>query len=346
MSVNKPHIISALLGVGLAALLIWGLDDKSQESRAKSQEYFRNEGKIFGTYYNIRYEASGDLHDSIKHALQAFDNSLSMFNPRSVLSAVNANRDTTTDALFEQMWAEATEIYCLSGGAFDITVAPLVKAFGFGRKSDQLSAISPQSIDSIRRFVGFDKVELIDHHVFKSDPRVQIDGGAVAKGQACDVIARLLREQGCTNYLVDIGGEVVAKGLNDQGEPWRIGVTKPNLNNEGAQSELQEILSVTDICMATSGNYRNFYYEGTERRSHTIDPRTGCPVQHSLLSATVVSPSCMRSDALATACMVVGAEEAMQMIARAQDAACYLIIAKNDSLSTLTSPNWEDFIKK
>lgn len=346
MSVNKPHIISALLGVGLAALLIWGLDDKSQESRAESQEYFRNEGKIFGTYYNIRYEASGDLHDSIKHALQAFDNSLSMFNPRSVLSAVNANRDTTTDALFEQMWAEATEIYSLSGGAFDITVAPLVKAFGFGRKSDQLSAISPQSIDSIRRFVGFDKVELIDHHVFKSDPRVQIDGGAVAKGQACDVIARLLREQGCTNYLVDIGGEVVAKGLNDQGEPWRIGVTKPNLNNEGAQSELQEILSVTDICMATSGNYRNFYYEGTERRSHTIDPRTGCPVQHSLLSATVVSPSCMRSDALATACMVVGAEEAMQMIARAQDAACYLIIAKNDSLSTLTSPNWEDFIKK
>ena len=346
MSVNKPHIISALLGVGLAALLIWGLDDKSQESRAESQEYFRNEGKIFGTYYNIRYEASGDLHDSIKHALQAFDNSLSMFNPRSVLSAVNANRDTTTDALFEQMWAEATEIYRLSGGAFDITVAPLVKAFGFGRKSDQLSAISPHSIDSIRRFVGFDKVELIDHHVIKSDPRVQIDGGAVAKGQACDVIARLLREQGCTNYLVDIGGEVVAKGLNDQGEPWRIGVTKPNLNNEGAQSELQEILSVTDICMATSGNYRNFYYEGTERRSHTIDPRTGCPVQHSLLSATVVSPSCMRSDALATACMVVGAEEAMQMIARAQDAACYLIIAKNDSLSTLTSPNWEDFIKK
>ncbi len=346
MSVNKPHIISALLGVGLAALLIWKAPSNSPIEGERSVAYYRNEGKIFGTYYNIRYEASGDLHDSIKHALQAFDNSLSMFNPRSVLSAVNANRDTTTDALFEQMWAEATEIYSLSGGAFDITVAPLVKAFGFGRKSDQLSAISPQSIDSIRRFVGFDKVELIDHHVIKSDPRVQIDGGAVAKGQACDMIAELLREQGCTNYLVDIGGEVVAKGLNDQGEPWRIGVTKPNLNNEGAQSELQEILSVTDICMATSGNYRNFYYEGTERRSHTIDPRTGHPVQHSLLSATVVSSSCMRADALATACMVLGSEEAMQMIERAQDAACYLIIAKNDSLTALTSPNWEDFIKK
>ena len=348
MSVNKRHIISALLGVGLAVLLIWGWSDEKEPKSEKhaTKVFYRNEGKIFGTYYNIRYEASGDLHDSIKHALQAFDNSLSMFNPRSVLSAVNANRDTATDALFEAMWAEATEIYTLSGGAFDITVAPLVKAFGFGRKSDQLAAIRPQTIDSIRRFVGFDKVELIDHHVLKSDPRVQIDGGAVAKGQACDVIAGLLREQGCSNYLVDIGGEVVAKGMNDKGEPWRIGVTKPNLNNEGAQSELQEILSVTDICMATSGNYRNFYYEGTERRSHTIDPRTGYPVQHSLLSATVVSSSCMRSDALATACMVLGAEEALQMIARTQDAACYLIIAKNDSLTALTSPNWEDFIKK
>lgn len=330
--------------MGLAALLIWGIGGKDESERTEA--YYRNEGKIFGTYYNIRYEAEADLHDSIKHALQAFDNSLSMFNPRSVLSAVNANRDTVTDALFEAMWAEATEIYTLSGGAFDITVAPLVKAFGFGRKSDQLAVISPQTIDSIRRFVGFDKVELIDHHVLKSDPRVQIDGGAVAKGQACDVIAGLLREYGCANWLVDIGGEVVAKGLNDKGEPWHIGVTKPNLNNEGAQSELQEILSVTDICMATSGNYRNFYYEGTERRSHTIDPRTGYPVQHSLLSATVVSSSCMRSDALATACMVLGAEEALQMIARTQDAACYLIIAKNDSLTALTSPNWEDFIKK
>ena len=344
MNINRRHIISALLGVGLAALLIWGIGGKDESERTEA--YYRNDGKIFGTYYNIRYEAEADLHDSIKHALQAFDNSLSMFNPRSVLSAVNANRDTATDALFEAMWAEATEIYTLSGGAFDITVAPLVKAFGFGRKSDQLAAISPQTIDSIRRFVGFDKVKLIDHHVLKSDPRVQIDGGAVAKGQACDVIARLLHEQGCSNYLVDIGGEVVAKGMNDKGEPWRIGVTKPNLNNEGAQSELQEILSVTDICMATSGNYRNFYYEGTERRSHTIDPRTGYPVQHSLLSATVVSSSCMRSDALATACMVLGAEEALQMIARTQDAACYLIIAQNDSLTALTSPNWEDFIKK
>ena len=196
--------------------------------------------------------------------------------------------------------------------------------------------------------MGFNKVQLIDHHVLKSDPRVQIDGGAVAKGQACDMIASVLRANGCDNYLVDIGGEVVAHGINAKGEPWRIGITKPNLNNEGAQEELQEILAVSDICMATSGNYRNFYYDGSVRRSHTIDPRTGYPVQHSLLSATVVSSSCMRADALATACMVLGAEEALDLIHRAGDAACYLIVAQSaspssaqsDTLTTLTSPNW------
>ena len=339
MKVNKQHMISALLGLGLAALLIWG----HKEQKA---QYFKNEGRVFGTYYNIRYEATGELEDSIQTAFEAFDNSLSMFNPHSILSAVNDNRDTTTNSAFETMWAEAERVYALSNGAFDITVAPLVKAFGFGRKSDQYSAISSQTIDSLRTFVGFEKVRLVDHKVVKSDPRVQIDGGAVAKGQACDMIAEVLRRNGCTNYLVDIGGEVVCHGVNAKGEPWHVGITKPNLNNEGAQDDLQDILAVTDICMATSGNYRNYYYEGNERRSHTIDPRTGYPVQHSVLSATVVSSTCMRADALATACMVLGEAKALDMIERAEDAACYLIVAQNDSLAVVTSPNWAVFIEK
>ena len=269
-----------------------------------------------------------------------------MFNPHSILSAVNANRDTTTNAAFEAMFDEAARVYALSDGAFDITVAPLVKAFGFGKKSDQFSEISFQTIDSLREFVGFDKVQLVNHKVIKFDQRVQLDAGAVAKGQACDMIADVLRKNGCENYLVDIGGEVVAHGVNAKGEPWHVGITKPNLNNEGAQEDLQEILAVSDICMATSGNYRNYYYADGERRSHTIDPRTGYPVQHSVLSATVVSSSCMRADALATACMVLGADKAMEMIERAQDAACYLIVAQNDSLVVLQSQKWSDFVQK
>ena len=340
MRVPKQHMISALLGLGVAALLIWGWKD---EPRLR---YFHNEGGIFGTYYNIRYESRHDLKDSIQAALTAFDNSLSMFNPHSVLSAINANRDTVTDEAFETMWAEADRVYTLSGGAFDITVAPLVKAFGFGRKSDQFSSISRQTVDSLREFVGFEKVQLIEHKVLKSDSRIQIDAGAVAKGQSCDMVASMLYRNGCNNYIVDIGGEVVAQGLNDRGEPWHIGITKPNLNNEGAQDELQQVLAVTDICMATSGNYRNYYYADGERRSHTIDPRTGYPVQHSLLSATVVSRSCMRADAMATACMVLGAENALAMIEQANDAACYLIVAQNDTLAVITSPNWAEFVEK
>ena len=336
---NKRKTITALLGVVICAILIWGLDEAPKSS------YYHHQGKVFGTYYNIRYEATADLEDSIKAAFTDFDNSLSLFNPHSILSAVNANRDTLTNTTFETMWTEAERVYSLSSGAFDITVAPLVKAFGFGRKSDQIATISTQTIDSLREFVGFDKVQLIDHHVMKSDPRIQLDGGAVAKGQSCDMIAAVLRRHGCENYLVDIGGEVVAHGINDKGQPWHIGITKPNINNEGAQEELQEILAVSDICMATSGNYRNFYYDGSVRRSHTIDPRTGYPVQHSLLSATVVSSSCMRADALATACMVLGAEDALDLIIRAEDAACYLIVAQSDSLTILTSPNWSECIQ-
>lgn len=341
---DPKKTIAPLIGVAIAALLLWAWDT---DKKPRETSYFTNQGAVFGTYYNIRYSAVEDQEPAIKEALQAFDNSLSMFNPHSILSAVNANRDTTTDAAFEAMWAEATRVYDLSNGAFDITVGPLVNYWGFGTKKPTPDPfLKGREVDSIREFIGFEKVALVDHKVVKQDSRVQLDAGAVAKGQACDMIAAVLARQGCENYLVDIGGEVVAHGLNDKGEPWHVGITKPNLNNEGAQEELQEILAVSDVKMATSGNYRNYYYADGERRSHTIDPRTGYPVQHSVLSATVVASTCMRADAMATACMVLGAEDAMDMIRRAEDAACYLIVAQNDSLVVIKSPNWEEKLTK
>ena len=219
MKISKKHTISALVALVIATLflVLWKDEPKKQ--------FYHNEGSVFGTYYNIRYEASKDLKDSIVASFAAFDKSLSMFNPHSTLSAINANRDTVTDAAFEAMWAEAERVHALSDGAFDITVAPLVKAFGFGKKSDQYAEISSQTIDSLSEFVGFEKVELRDHRVIKQDPRVQLDGGAVAKGQACDMIADLLARNGCTNYLVDIGGEVVCHGMNPRGERWHIVIT-------------------------------------------------------------------------------------------------------------------------
>ena len=334
---NKQQTIGALIAMGIAALLLFLFD----EERPK-KEYFLNQGKVFGTYYTIRYEATGDLEDSIQAALQAFDNSLSMFNPHSTLSAINDNRDTVTDVLFEAMFAEAARVNALSNGAFDITVAPLVNYWGFGRLRAGARQAIRHNIDSLRAFVGFDKVQLVDHRIVKADPRVQLDGGAVAKGQSCDIIAALLERQGCTNYLVEIGGEIVSRGVNAKGDKWHIGITKPVDDASGErQTAMQEVIAVNDICMATSGNYRNFYYDGEQKRSHTIDPRTGYPVQHSLLSATVVSSSCMRADALATACMVLGADKAMEMIERAADAACYLIVDENGEMVVRTSRNWK-----
>lgn len=304
-------------------------------------QYYHHQGHIFGTYYNIRYESSQDLHEAIQQRLKDFDYSLSMFNKESVISRVNRNEPVEVDSLFALMFAEAQQISQLSGGAFDITVAPLVHAWGFGKKTNDPKVKAQEiNIDSIKAFVGYHKIQLQDLHVLKADERITLDASAIAKGYACDVVANLLREQGCENLLVDIGGEVVMQGLNDRGQAWRVGISKPKIDATGMENELQEVIESTQLCMATSGNYLQYYFVDGQRRSHTIDPRSGRPVEHSLLSATVVANSCMRADALATACMVLGANEALQMIEQTTDAACYLIVAQGDSLDIRTSSRW------
>ena len=309
------------------------------------KQYFHNQGNIFGTYYNIRYEGTTDLHQAIKDRLQDFDHSLSMFNPQSVISKVNRNDSVVTDSLFETMYAEAYAISRLSNGAFDITVAPLVHAWGFGKSAtldEEAKRLlgNKAQIDSIKQFVGYQHIRLTDHRLEKDDERITLDASAIAKGYACDIVANLLRENGCQNLLVDIGGEVVAQGLNNQGNAWRVGITRPTIDATGAEKELQEVIASSQLCMATSGNYLQYYIVEGERRSHTIDPRTGYPVQHSLLSATVSASTCMRADALATACMVLGEKAAVGMIEQTEDAACYLIVADNDSLRIITSQRW------
>ena len=306
-------------------------------------QYYHNQGNVFGTYYNIRYEGTEDLHSAIKQRLQEFDHSLSMFNPQSVISKVNRNDSVVTDSLFEAMYHEAYAISQLSNGAFDITVAPLVNAWGFGtsRREGEKAKGDEAMVDSIKAYVGYEKIRLNSHHLEKDDERITLDASAIAKGYACDVVADLLRENGCKNLLVDIGGEVVLQGVNDKGNAWRVGITRPTIDATGAEKELQKVIESNNLCMATSGNYLQYYFVDGQRRSHTIDPRTGYPVEHSLLSATITASSCMRADALATACMVVGETEALEMIEKSADAACYLIVAKGDSLHVVTSSRWE-----
>ena len=338
---HKQRIVSTAL-IALVAVVLIVLPEHENLS------YYQNKGQVFGTYYSVQYESSSDLHDSILAAFDAFDASLSMFNPHSTLSLLNNNCDSIVDGFFMQMYRTAEDIHERSNGAFDITVAPLVNLWGFGLKNKQ--HVTPEQVNSLMEHIGMHKIALIeqtsDRYILrKYDAHVQLDAGAIAKGQSCDMIADLLRRHGCRNYLVDIGGEVVAHGVNSQKHAWRIGITRPIDDASGSINEVEKVLETTDIALATSGNYRNFYYDGEQKRSHTIDPRTGYPVQHSLLSATVRSSSCMRADALATACMVLGADDAIAMIEQDSASACLLILAADndtDSIVIRTSSRWTD----
>ena len=287
--------------------------------------YRTQQGKIFGTLYTVTYEYNTDLQPQIVAAMQAVDNSLSPFNKQSIITRVNNNDSVSVNELFTEVFNTAKYIYSETHGTFDPTVAPLVNAWGFGFKKGM--DISSATIDSLRMLVGFDCINLDKGRITKADPRIMLDFSAIAKGYGSDCVARVLDSCGIKNYMVEIGGEVVVKGHNKNGNPWGIGITKPIDDSLSVSQELQTVLRLTDCASATSGNYRNFYYKDGVKYAHTIDPRTGYPVQHSLLSATVIADNCMRADALATAFMVLGADSAMAYCERHPEIEGYFIVA-------------------
>lgn len=273
--------------------------------------YHTDRGFIFGTYYNICYKSKDNLQQKIDSTLKSVDNSLSPFNKRSVITAINENRDTTPDAQFIEVFTLAQEISATTNGAFDITVAPLVNAWGFGFK--QGTIVDSLTVDSMLQFVGYKSIRLSDNKIIKQQPQTMLDCSAIAKGYGCDRVARMLESYGIEDYMVEIGGEVIAKGKNDKSKQWSIGISKPTEDKSGTINELQEILRISGKSVATSGNYRNYRYEDGRKLSHTIDPRTGYPVAHTLLSATVIANDCATADAYATAFMVMGIDKAMEI---------------------------------
>ena len=282
---------------------IWILARRNQKT-----DFNTASGFGFGTVYKITYQCKDDLKPEIEAELKRFDQSLSPFNDSSVISRVNRNEELVTDSFFQTCFNRSMEISRETEGAFDITVAPLANAWGFGFKKGTF----PDSlmIDSLLQFTGYEKVKLENGKVIKQDPRTMLSCSAVAKGYSVDVVAHLLDRKGIKNYMVDIGGEVVVKGKNATGDLWRIGINKPYDDSLAVKQDIQTILNLTDVGMATSGNYRNYYYKDGKKYAHTIDPRTGYPVQHSILSSTVDAEDCMTADALATSFMVMGLEEA------------------------------------
>ena len=295
----------------------------------KNINYQHDEGFIFGTIYHITYHSDTNLKKEIEAELKKVDQSLSPFNKTSVISKVNRNENPVVDPMFKEVFLLAENISNETLGAFDITVAPLVNEWGFGFKK----GVEPtrQVIDSLKHIVGYQKVKLTPkNYVQKQDPRIMLDCSAIAKGYGCDVVARLLRKNGINDYMIEIGGEIVTRGFNQKQEPWRIGVNKPTDDSLNTSQELQTVLNVTDIAMATSGNYRNFYYKNGKKYAHTIDPKTGYPVQHTLLSATVLAKDCATADAYATSFMVMGLEKAKEILNRHSELMAYLIYTNDD----------------
>lgn len=295
--------------------------------RQKSVPYQHDEGRIFGTTYHITYQSDDNLKKEIEEALKAVDQEFSMFNPQSTVALINEGKRPTLSDDFLEVFQLAQQVNEESDGAFDITVAPLVNAWGFGFKNQQMP--NNQQIDSLRRLVGMEHVSLAgakgSQYVRFQRPRMMLDFSAIAKGYGTDRVARLLMSHDVANFMVEIGGEVYAKGNSEKRLPWRIGVSKPVDDPDNDDQELETVLNVTNQAMATSGNYRNFYYKGGRKYAHTIDPKTGRPVQHSLLSATVLAPTCAEADAYATSFMVMGLDKARQVLERKKQLKAYFI---------------------
>lgn len=327
----------------VTALCLFGITmfrHSRQQTDNASGPYTMLEGTVFHTIYHIQYDDTTNYNTDIQRLFREFDGSLSMFNDTSLITRVNQG-DTSVIAnhYLRTVVKKALEVSQISQGAFDITVAPLVNLWGFGFKNAE--NVSQQTVDSILQFVGYQKLHLLDDgHIVKDDPRMILDASSIAKGYMCDIVGNFLQDKGVKNYMVEIGGEITCAGNNSHGEHWSIGINEPIEDSIQTSTALRDILRITDCSVATSGNYRNFYYKGGRRFAHIIDPHTGYPAQHDILSSTVIAPNCLTADALATSFMVLGSQRSLRILEADTTLMAYFIcsVPDADTLQVIYSP--------
>jgi thiamine biosynthesis lipoprotein len=279
-----------------------------------------------GTTYSVKYESKKyELFDKeIEELLHHFDLSLSTYIDSSIVSKWNSNLKNETDTLFFNVIKKSLEISEITNGAFDITVAPLIKHWGF--YSDSLPKADTAKIPIILNSIGYKNIFISEDNINKKDSNISVDLNAIAQGYAVDILGNFLNKKGIKNWMVEIGGEIKTKGLNERNSPWIIGIDKPVDDNSYAGSMgLQAKVGISGVALATSGNYRNFYVINGRKYSHTINPKTGYPVSHNLLSASIISEDCMTADAIATSCMVLGLEKSKKLIDSLEKTDAYLI---------------------
>ena len=276
-------------------------------------------GAAQGTSYHITYVAGqhSNYRESFDSIFNKIDLSLSTYNTHSIISKINRN-DTTVkvDQYFSDVFKKSIEVSETTKGLFDVTVAPIINAYGFGfTKKERITNVL---IDSLLRFVGYKKVRLVDNKLVKDMPQVMLDFNAIAQGYTVDVLASFLESKGISNYLVEVGGELRAKGTKLNDSSWTVGIEQPNESLTEDASLFAEI-NIKDKSLATSGNYKKFYVEEGKKYAHIIDPFTGYPAKHNLLSATVIADDCMTADAYATSFMVMGLEKSKQFLLEHKD---------------------------
>jgi FAD:protein FMN transferase len=300
-----------------------------------------------GGTYSIVFDNSkntdiAEIRQKVEKILSDFDMSLSLYNKSSILSKINRNEDAVADSFFTEAFQKSAKISEMTGGAFDITVGPLVKAWGFG--PDAHKSFTEAKRDSLLKLVGMNKVSLVNGKVTKSDPNMYLDFNAIAQGFSVDLICRLFDNLGIKNYLIEVGGEVRAKGKK-AGKFWRIGIDRPVDNNMSPGQDLEAVISISDKALATSGNYRKFYIENGIKYSHEIDPKTGYPAKNTLLSASVVADDCSTADGIATACMVMGKDKTIEFLNVHPEFEAFLVFSdENGNFKTWASERLKDEI--
>lgn len=294
--------------------------------KPKKSEYVKISGFAQGTTYHITYENSTgvDYSQAIDSILKAFDKSLSIYESTSIISRVNKNDPTVeVDDWFINVFNKSAEVNTTSGGAFDITVGPVVNAWGFG--SSPVLKHDTAYIDSLLQFVGMEKVRLENRKVIKKYPGVKLDVNALAQGYSTDLVCDFFKSRGIRNYIVEIGGEVRGKGTNARDNYWHVGIDKPSEDNSAPGDKLQAIIELNNKSLSTSGNYRAFWVENGVKYSHTIDPKTGFPARNTLLSASVICDNCITADAYATTFMVLGVDKSKALLAKLPGVDVYFV---------------------
>ncbi len=278
--------------------------------------YQRYEGLCWGTTFHMTYESNVKLDDSIQKVLTEVDMSLSPFNSNSVISKINAGTSDSTDLMFRTVFAESVHLNKISNGAFDPTIAPIIDLWGFGPKGSIDTAPTREQIDSAMKSVGISECFInSQNRITKKSPETQFNFSAIAKGFGCDMLAEMLERNGVTNFIIEIGGEIVVRGHSPRHTQWRVMIDAPVPGNDTVIHDGMAVIDVDSCAIATSGNYRNYNcVDSINVVGHTMNPQTGEPAQSSMLSATIIAPTCMLADALATACMILPLDSAVEMI--------------------------------